>query len=64
MLLVSDWYSCQPKYPTTSATSATTNDPMITVVLDIFGSRMLRTSKMVLNSGYLPLRHYRPLRPG
>ena len=46
------------------APAITTSDPMITDARDSCGSRRLRISKMVLNSGYLPLRRYRPLRPG
>ena len=37
---------------------------MITVARDIWGNRMLRTSKMVLNSGYLPLTPLPPDPPG
>ena len=37
--------------------------PVMTDVRVSFGSRTLRMSKMVLNSGYLPLRRYRPIRP-
>ena len=36
---------------------------MITDVRDSLGSRRLRISKMVLNSGYLPSRRYPPRRP-
>ena len=43
----------------------TTSDPMITDARDSLGSRRLRMSKMVLNSGYpLPLRRCLPSRRG
>ncbi len=37
---------------------------MMTVARETLGSRMLRMSKMVLNSGYLPSHHYLPCHLG